>query len=385
MRIEVRRLGELDLVMVRGTLDLATTPRLRAVLDARLGEGRSELVVDLCKVKLLDAGAVNALVAVADRAEKAGGLLRAVGARGLALEVLQITGVDKRLRAYEEPEEIVARFAVDGADPADDDHWLSGRSDMCGDWPGSRDITVHGLLSAAGALPAHVPERAELRAQAIEDNIPFAQRLARRFRDRGEPIEDLTQVAMIGLVNAVDGYDPGRGCEFAGYATPTIVGEIRRYFRDKGWRIKVPRRLQELRLQVNRARVDLSQTMGASPTISDIAKHLDISEDEVAEAIEVARLYNPISLSAPAGPDTDLDVADPIGDIDPGMEAVDNRESVKPLLASLPERERRILTMRFFGDMTQSQIAAELGISQMHVSRLLAQTLQRLRTALEAA
>jgi RNA polymerase sigma-B factor len=125
--------------------------------------------------------------------------------------------------------------------------------------------------------------------------------------------------------------------------------------------------------------------MAASPTVSDIAKHLEISEEEVAEAIEVARLYNPISLSAPAGPDTDLDIADPIGDVDPGMEAVDNRESVKPLLASLPERERRILTMRFFGDMTQSQIAVELGISQMHVSRLLSQTLQRLRTALEAA
>ena len=381
MRIDVRRLGRADLVLVEGTLDMATTPRLRAVLDARLAEGRHEVVVDLCRVKLLDAGAVNAFIKVADTAERLGGGLRAIGARGLALEVLQIVGVDKRLRAYDEPEEILGEYA-EGTDP--EERRATG-ADPCAHWPGSRDITVHGLLSAAMALPTASPERGELRAQAIEDNIPFAQRLARRFRDRGEPVDDLTQVAMVGLVNAVDGYDPDRGCEFAGYATPTIVGEIRRYFRDKGWRIKVPRRLQELRLQVNRARVDLSQSMAGSPSLSDIARHLDVTEEDVAEAIEVARLYNPISLSAPAGPDTDLDIADPLGDLDPGMEAVENRESVKPLLASLPDRERRILTMRFFGDMTQSQIASELGISQMHVSRLLSQTLQKLRTALEAA
>jgi RNA polymerase sigma-B factor len=186
---------------------------------------------------------------------------------------------------------------------------------------------------------------------------------------------------MVGLVNAVDGYDPQRGCEFASYATPTIVGEIRRYFRDKGWRIKVPRRLQERRLQVNRARVELSQTLAASPTIADIARHLDITVEDVAEGIEVARLYSPVSLSTPAGPDTDLGVADPVGVEDPGIEAVENRESVMPLLRMLPKREQRILTMRFFGNMTQSQIAGELGISQMHVSRLLSQTLQRLRTA----
>jgi RNA polymerase sigma-B factor len=381
MRIDVRRLGRADVVLVEGTLDLATTPRLRAVLDARLAEGRHEVVLDLCRVKLLDAGAVNAFVAVADRAERLGGCLRTVGAAGLALEVLQIVGVDKRLRAYDEPADLVVEY---GEAEEPDERRATG-AEACIHWPGSRDVTIHGLLSAAVALPADAPERAELRAQAIEDNMPFAQRLARRFRDRGEPVDDLTQVAMVGLVNAVDGYDPDRGCEFAGYATPTIVGEIRRYFRDKGWRIKVPRRLQELRLQVNRARVDLSQTMAGSPSVSDIARHLEVSEEDVAEAIEVARLYNPISLSAPAGPDTDLDIADPIGDLDPGMEAVENRESVKPLLASLPERERRILTMRFFGDMTQSQIAAELGISQMHVSRLLTQTLQKLRTALEVA
>ena len=379
MRIDVRRLGEADLVLVEGVLDLATTPRLRAVLDARLAEGRHELVLDLSKVRLLDAGAAGMFVGVADRAEKKGGALRTVGARGLSLEVLQIVSLDKRLRAYDEPAEILAEFPVLPTDPE------VHASDVSVRWPGSRDITVHALLSAVAVLPASSPDRAELRRQAIEDNMAFAQRLARRFRDRGEPNDDLAQVAMVGLVNAIDGYDPQRGCEFVGYATPTIVGEIRRYFRDKGWRIKVPRRLQELRLQVNKARVELSQTMGASPTNADLARHLEVSEEDVVEAIEVGRLYNPVSLSAPAGPDTDLGIADPLGDEDPGMAAVENRESVKPLLASLPERERKILTMRFFGDMTQSQIAAELGISQMHVSRLLAQTLASLRTALVEA
>jgi len=379
MRIEVRRLGTADVVLVDGTLDLATTSRLRAVLEARLAEGREDLVVDLWGTRLVDAGAVGMLVGIADRAEGAGGRLRAVGARALPLEVLQIVGVDKRLSAYDEPSEILAEYAVDAEDAQNESY---GSAPACPRWPGSRDITVHGLLSAMAQLPADAHERIELRIQAIEDNIAFATRLARRFRDRGEPIEDLTQVAMVGLVNAVDGYDPQRGCEFAGYATPTIVGEIRRYFRDKGWRIKVPRRLQERRLQVNRAKVELSQTLAASPTVADIAKHLDIEEDEVVEAIEVSRVYSPISLSAPAGPDSELGVIDPIGADDPGMEAVDNRESVMPLLATLPEREQRILTMRFFGNMTQSQIAAELGISQMHVSRLLSQTLQQLRTAL---
>ncbi len=378
MRIDVRRLGDADLVLVEGVLDLATTPRLQAVLDARVTEGRCHIVLDLSRVRLLDAGAVGMLTAVAERAVRAKGALRAVGARGLSLDVLQIVSLDKRLRAYDEPDAILAEFPVEEAEP-DHYHVADPR------WPGSRDITVHGLLSAVRALPDDSPDRAELRRQAIEDCMPFAARLARRFRDRGEPGDDLTQVAMVGLVNAIDGYDPTRGCEFVGYATPTIVGEIRRYFRDKGWRIKVPRRLQELRLQVNRARVELSQIQGGEPTTAEIARHLDLPDADVAEAIEIGRLYHPMSLSAPAGPDTDLDLADPLGEDDPGMVAVDNRESVKPLLATLPERERKILTMRFFGDMTQSQIASELGISQMHVSRLLSQTLGNLRAALGEA
>jgi len=379
MRIDVRRLGDVDLVIADGALDLATTPRLRAVLDARLAEGRTELVLDLDRVNLLDAQAAGMFAGLAERVERTGGRFAAVGARGISLEVLAISGLDKLLSAYDEPAEVVARYVASAQSVED---FYEPNVPLAARWPGSRDITVHGLLAAASAPSTAEVDRVELRRQAIEDSMGLAQRLARRFRDRGEPVDDLTQVALIGLVNAVDGYDPARGCEFVGYATPTIVGEIRRYFRDKGWRIKVPRRLQELRMQVNRAKVELSQTMSAEPSVADLAKYLDIEPSEVLEAIEASRVYSPLSLSAPAGGDNERGVADHLGDDDRGMEAVDNRESVKPLLAALPDRERKILTMRYFGEMTQSQIAQELGISQMHVSRLLTQTLAKLRDQL---
>jgi RNA polymerase sigma-B factor len=355
-------------------------PRLRAVLNAQLAAGRTHLIIDLHRTTLLDAGTVGLFAGTAQRLERAGGALRAIGARHTVLEVLQIVGADKQFAAYDEPLELISELDLTHSDEATGD-----TGPLALRWPGSRDATTQVLLAGMAQVEPAAPERADLRRQVIEDNIGFATRLARRFRDRGEPMEDLNQVAMIGLVNAVDGYDATRGCEFLGYATPTIVGEVRRYFRDKGWRIKVPRRLQELRLQVNRARAELAQTLNASPTHADLARHLGITEEEVAEAIEVSKLYNPASLSTPTGRDNDGCVADSFGADDPELEAVDNRLSVAPLLASLPERERRILTMRFFGNLTQSQIAAELGISQMHVSRLLSQTLASLRTAMVAA
>src|SRR5262245_2364748 len=307
MRIDVRRLGDADLILVEGPLDLASTPRLTAVLQTRLAEGRHELVLDFGDTTLLSAAAAGVLVGFADRIERLGGCLRSVGARGITLEAMQILNLDKLLQAYDQPSDILDRYAVDL--PELDEY---AQRDVCERWPGSRGITVHCLLAAAASLPEDAPERADLRRQAIEDNIGFAQRLARRFRDRGEPVDDLTHVGMVGLVNAVDGYDPERGCEFAGYATPTIVGEIRRYFRDKGWRIKVPRRLQELRLQVNRARVELTQVQGAEPTAADIARHLDVAEPDVVEAIDVGRLYHPVSLSAP-GPDGAVGLSAPHG------------------------------------------------------------------------
>ncbi|MER5908973.1 RNA polymerase sigma factor SigF [Streptomyces sp. NPDC001982] len=226
------------------------------------------------------------------------------------------------------------------------------------------------------------PEYAELRNQLVRMHLPLVEHLARRFRNRGEPLDDLTQVATIGLIKSVDRFDPDRGVEFSTYATPTVVGEIKRHFRDKGWAVRVPRRLQELRLALTTATAELSQQHGRSPTVHELAEKLAISEEEVLEGLESANAYSTLSLDVPDTDDESPAVADTLGAEDEALEGVEYRESLKPLLEDLPPREKRILLLRFFGNMTQSQIAQEVGISQMHVSRLLARTLAQLREKL---
>ncbi|MFE1880745.1 RNA polymerase sigma factor SigF [Streptomyces diastatochromogenes] len=226
------------------------------------------------------------------------------------------------------------------------------------------------------------PEYAELRNQLVRMHLPLVEHLARRFRNRGEPLDDLTQVATIGLIKSVDRFDPERGVEFSTYATPTVVGEIKRHFRDKGWAVRVPRRLQELRLALTTATAELSQQHGRSPTVHELAEKLAISEEEVLEGLESANAYSTLSLDVPDTDDESPAVADTLGAEDEALEGVEYRESLKPLLEDLPPREKRILLLRFFGNMTQSQIAQEVGISQMHVSRLLARTLAQLREKL---
>ncbi|MGW2638800.1 RNA polymerase sigma factor SigF [Streptomyces sp. NPDC001348] len=232
------------------------------------------------------------------------------------------------------------------------------------------------------ALSSGSPEYAELRNQLVRMHLPLVEHLARRFRNRGEPLDDLTQVATIGLIKSVDRFDPDRGVEFSTYATPTVVGEIKRHFRDKGWAVRVPRRLQELRLSLTTATAELSQQHGRSPTVHELAEKLAISEEEVLEGLESANAYSTLSLDVPDTDDESPAVADTLGAEDEALEGVEYRESLKPLLEDLPPREKRILLLRFFGNMTQSQIAQEVGISQMHVSRLLARTLAQLREKL---
>ena len=235
------------------------------------------------------------------------------------------------------------------------------------------------------SLPEDDPKRARLRDQLVEIHLPLVEYLARRFRNRGEPLDDLVQVATIGLIKSVDRFDLERGVEFSTYATPTIVGEIKRHFRDKGWAIRVPRRLQELKLSLTKATSDLSQKNGRAPTVAELAGYLELTEEEILEGLESANAYSAVSLDAPDGGDDDSPaVADSLGMIDEALEGVEYRESLKPLLDKLPAREKRILMLRFFGGMTQSQIANDLGISQMHVSRLLARTLAQLRVGLLA-
>ncbi|GAA4072824.1 RNA polymerase sigma factor SigF [Nonomuraea soli] len=241
------------------------------------------------------------------------------------------------------------------------------------------------LFAELSELGPDEPRRQRIRDELVELHLPLVEYLARRFRNRGEWLDDLTQVATIGLIKSIDRFDLARGVEFSTYATPTIVGEIKRHFRDKGWAVRVPRRLQELKLSLTKAISELSQREGRAPTVAELAAYLKMTEEEVLEGLESANAYSTVSLDAPDSGDDDAPaVSDSLGIVDESLEGVEYRESLKPLLERLPPREKRILLLRFFGNMTQSQIANELGISQMHVSRLLARTLAQLREGLTA-
>ena len=202
--------------------------------------------------------------------------------------------------------------------------------------------------------------------------------------NRGEPLEDLVQVGTIGLIKSVDRFDTGRGVEFSTYATPTIIGEIKRYFRDKGWAIRVPRRLQELRMSIASVTGEMSQDLGRSPTPREIAEKLGVTVEDVMDGIESANAYSTLSLDAGETNEEGYRQQHPgqLGVDDEGLAHVEIRESIKPLIEALPAREKRILLLRFFRGMTQSQIAEEIGVSQMHVSRLLNRTLEQLRSSL---
>ncbi|WP_320780464.1 RNA polymerase sigma factor SigF [Streptomyces sp. CRN 30] len=228
------------------------------------------------------------------------------------------------------------------------------------------------------------PERQALRDEIVSAWLPMAERIALRFRGRGESTEDLCQVAALGLVKAVDRYEPVRGNAFESYAVPTITGEIKRHFRDHMWVLHVPRRVQDLRNRVRAASKELSQTVsGRSPTIAEIAEYAHLSEDDVLVGMEALECFSALSLDAELqGSDDGFSLGDALGGPDGGFDLVVDRESVKPCLQSLPERERTILYLRFFRGMTQSRIAAQLGISQMHVSRLISGCCARLREEL---
>ena len=224
------------------------------------------------------------------------------------------------------------------------------------------------------------------RDSLVRLHLPLVEHCARRFRNRGEPFEDLVQVGTIGLIKSVDRFDTERGVEFSTYATPTIIGEIKRYFRDKGWAIRVPRRLQELRMQIGSATAELTQDLGRSPTASELAAHIGCTVEEIVEGIESSNAYSTLSLDASDDSDDGAaSMLDALGEVDAGLEHVEIRESLKPLLDQLDAREKKILLLRFFKNMTQSQIAEEIGVSQMHVSRLLNRTLEQLRSSLQAA
>lgn len=239
------------------------------------------------------------------------------------------------------------------------------------------------LLATMAALPPNHPSRAELRDRAIEAWLPLAKHLAGRFAGRGEPMDDLVQTATVGLIKSVDRFDPSRGVDFAGYAIPTILGEIKRHFRDRTWHVRVPRRLQEMRLSIAEATTVLTQGLGRSPTVSDIAGQLGVTEEEVLEGLEGARAYTATSLSTPTAQESGMELGDTLGAEDPEYALAELRVALGPALATLDAREQRILTLRFYGNLTQTQIAEQVGVSQMHVSRLLTKALGKLRGQLD--
>ncbi|MBW0014164.1 RNA polymerase sigma factor SigF [Mycobacterium sp.] len=237
-------------------------------------------------------------------------------------------------------------------------------------------------------LASITPDSMEFQRQRdkiVERCLPLADHIARRFEGRGEPRDDLVQVARVGLVNAVVRFDVETGSDFVSFAVPTIMGEVRRHFRDNSWSVKVPRRLKELHLRLGSATADLSQRLGRAPTATELAAELGMERDEVVEGLVAGSSYNTLSIDTGGGSDDDdaRAIADTLGDVDAGLDRIEDREALRPLLEALPERERMVLVLRFFESMTQTQIAERVGISQMHVSRLLAKSLTRLRDQLQ--
>ncbi|TDC87508.1 SigB/SigF/SigG family RNA polymerase sigma factor [Actinomadura sp. 7K507] len=243
------------------------------------------------------------------------------------------------------------------------------------------------LLAEMNGLGEDDPRRERLRARIVDMHAALVRGVARRYANRGEPIDDLQQVAYLGLVKAINRFDPGIGDRFVTYAYPVVTGEVKRHFRDKTWGIRVSRRIQELRPVLQRTLQEFTREHGRSPTTAEISRLMDITEEETIEVIVACDAYRPLSLEAPADGSQSGDngtVGEYLGSNDPALDAFINGHALAPLIDDLPERERTILLLRFFGNKTQTQIAEQIGLSQMHVSRLLRATLDRLRAGLLA-
>lgn len=249
--------------------------------------------------------------------------------------------------------------------------------------PTSEYADVTDMFRRLATLDEQSAEYRRQRELIISRCLPLADHIARRFSRRGEPYDDLVQVARVGLIQAVNRFDAQKGSEFLAFAVPTMMGEVRRHFRDHGWSVRVPRRLKDLNPQLRNARETLSHQLGRAPTASEIADHLGVDREEVVQAQIASSAYSTLSSDAPANPggsDDGQPLSKVFGDLDANLDKVLDIEVVRPLLAALSEREQIVLRLRFFESMTQTQIAERLGISQMHVSRLLARSLAKLRT-----
>ncbi|MDQ1722430.1 MAG: polymerase sigma-B factor [Pseudonocardiales bacterium] len=239
----------------------------------------------------------------------------------------------------------------------------------------------HQLFAELSTLRPGTPRHQQVRDALVEIHLPLVRYLAYRFTGRGEPTDDLLQIGTIGLLQSIDRFELQRGLEFSTFATPNIVGEIKRHFRDRGWMVRVPRRLQELQSELSSGINDLTQRLGRAPTVAELAGHLRLSQEEVIEATDSARAYTAVPIDVPSAT-TGRTIADGLVESDTALEHVELRHALRPVLAGLAERERQALLLRFVENKTQSEIAEALGVSQVHVSRLLAKTLAELRDQL---
>ncbi|WP_433222781.1 SigB/SigF/SigG family RNA polymerase sigma factor [Dactylosporangium sp. CS-047395] len=373
LTIKVSQRPDATLLECAGVLDYASAPYLRQIVFEQFDARTSEIAIDVTGVRLIDAAAIKILLYLRRRGEQLDAEVHVSGAAGVGLSALEIAGAAKALRAYDRLEWPVPQRE---RRPVDLESVELGH----GQWPAG---VTERLLRMADMDPAD-PARFRVREQVIRQCLPAAHRLARRYEGGSEPSADLAQVAALGLVKAVDGFDPQHGTEFGTYATPTITGELKRHFRDRASGVRLPRRLQELRMAVNQARDALTQQLGRSPTVGDIAVYTDLAEEQVIEAVGAAQAYRPLSLDVPTpGMDDDSTMLDTLGGESPEFGLVEYRESLKRVIARLPEREQRILSMRFYGNLSQLEIAKQVGLSQMHVSRLLAHALDFLRRHLQ--
>jgi RNA polymerase sigma-B factor len=249
----------------------------------------------------------------------------------------------------------------------------------------SDDCHAEALLADLHRMADDDPRRARIRAELVDMHAPIAKSIARRYAQRGEPLEDIEQAAFLGLVKAINRYDPALGDRFLAYASPLMTGEVKRHFRDRTWGIHMPRRLQELSLTLTPTVQEFVHRNGRSPRTAELAEMMNLTEEETVEVIAAWESYRPVSLDVPTGEDDDAQpLGDSVGEYDSAFDSLVDGHALRPLIGQLPDRERKILLLRFFGNMTQSQIGEEMGISQMHVSRLLSRSLEWLRAELLA-
>ncbi|WP_433221098.1 sigma-70 family RNA polymerase sigma factor [Dactylosporangium sp. CS-047395] len=364
--------GSRHLLALTGVLDVVSAPYLRQAIFQQLDAGATEVIVDATGLRLLDASSVKVLQYLRHRGERDGIDIHLAGVGHTTLQTLEILGVAKQLGAYRTV-----------------------------DWPRNQPRTVVSLeelragtgrfppqaterLAALHALHPDDPARQRARESVIEACLPTAYRFARRYHHARESYADLQQVAALGLVKAIDGYDPERGIEFAAYATPTITGELKRYFRDRTSAVRLPRPLHDLRLAIHHTRDTLHQTLRREPTVADLAEHLDVGQQQILDALAAGNAVDPLSLNAPSagGGSDDVTLAETIADDVADYELVESRQALRIHIAQLPVREQRILELRFYGNLSQRDIAEQVGMSQMHVSRLLAHSLTFLRRRL---